>query len=303
MVASCDRGGGGSFQAHVSRFQGSKHIVGKQLALRFERIHTGVDAFPLDRYPRGFHRANGCLGYFRPDAVSGDQRDLVSHTVIIEAGASMVPDFAEERRRMVERQLRRRGIRDQRVLDVMAQIPREEFVPPDSRLTAYFDEPIDIGFRQTISQPYMTALMAALLELEGNETVLEVGTGSGYAAAVLGALAGRVVTIELIPRLAAMARETLARTGWGKNVLVVSGDGSVGYPQLAPYDGISVAAGAPDVPQALLEQLKDPGRLVIPVGERTDQELRAIHKRNDRIQSRVATLCRFVPLRGGEGWR
>ena len=176
-------------------------------------------------------------------------------------------------------------------------------MPPDSRFTAYFDEPIDIGFRQTISQPYMTALMAALLELEGCETVLEVGTGSGYAAAVLGALAGQVVTIELIPRLAAIARENLARTGRGQNVLVVSGDGSMGYPQLAPYDAISVAAGAPDVPHALLDQLKDPGRLVIPVGERNDQELRIIQKRNGQTESRVATLCRFVPLRGGEGWQ
>jgi protein-L-isoaspartate(D-aspartate) O-methyltransferase len=215
----------------------------------------------------------------------------------------MVPDFSEERRQMVERQLRRRGIRDQRVLEAMAQIPREEFVPPDSRFTAYFDEPIDIGFRQTISQPYMTALMAALLELDGCETVLEVGTGSGYAAAVLGALARQVVTIELIPRLAAIARENLARTGRGQNVLVVSGDGSMGYAQLAPYDAISVAAGAPDVPHALLDQLKDPGRLVIPVGERSDQELRIIQKRNGQTESRVATLCRFVPLRGGEGWQ
>jgi protein-L-isoaspartate(D-aspartate) O-methyltransferase len=215
----------------------------------------------------------------------------------------MVPDFSEERRQMVERQLRRRGIHDQRVLDAMAQIPREEFVPPDSRFIAYFDEPIDIGFRQTISQPYMTALMAELLELKGSESVLEVGTGSGYAAAVLGALAGRMVTIELVPRLAAIARHNLARTGRDQNVIVISGDGSLGYLELAPYDAISVAAGAPAVPQALLDQLKDPGRLVIPVGERSDQELRVIQKCDGRIESRVATLCRFVPLRGGEGWQ
>ena len=215
----------------------------------------------------------------------------------------MVPDFSEERRQMVERQLRRRGIRDQRVLAAMAQIPREEFVPADSRFIAYFDEPIDIGFRQTVSQPYMTALMAELLELKGCETILEVGTGSGYAAAVLGALAQRVVTIEFIPRLAAIARDNLARTGRAGNVLVVSGDGSMGYPPLAPYDAISVAAGAPDVPRALLDQLNDPGRLVIPVGERSDQELRIIRKLNGQTESRVATLCRFVPLRGGEGWQ
>lgn len=215
----------------------------------------------------------------------------------------MVPDFSEERRQMVERQLRRRGIRDPRVLEAMAQIPREEFVPPDSRFIAYFDEPIDIGFRQTISQPYMTALMAELLDLKGSETVLEVGTGSGYAAAVLGALAQRVVGIELIPRLAGTARDNLARTGRGQNVLVISGDGSLGYPPLAPYDAISVAAGAPEIPRALLDQLNDPGRLVIPVGERSDQELRVIEKQNGQTESRVATLCRFVPLRGGEGWR
>jgi protein-L-isoaspartate(D-aspartate) O-methyltransferase len=215
----------------------------------------------------------------------------------------MAPDLEAERRDMVERQLRRRGIRDQCVLDAMGQIQREEFVPADSRLLAYADEPIGIGYRQTISQPYMTALMAELLELEGWETVLEIGTGSGYAAAVLGELAARVITVELIPGLAAIATQNLARTGRGRNVTVVCGDGSLGYPPEAPYHAISVAAAAPEVPHTLLDQLDDPGRLVIPVGEREDQELRLIVKQNGRIESRVATLCRFVPLRGGEGWR
>jgi protein-L-isoaspartate(D-aspartate) O-methyltransferase len=214
----------------------------------------------------------------------------------------VAPDFAFDRREMVEHQLRRRGIRDERVLQVMGQIPREEFVPADSRFLAYADEPIGIGYRQTISQPYMTALMAALLELQGWEKVLDVGTGSGYAAAVLGALAARVISIELIPGLAAIARDNLARTGYGFNVTIVTGDGSVGYPPEAPHDAISVAAAAPEVPQALLDQLNDPGRLVIPVGEANDQELRVLLKRNGQIESRVATLCRFVPLRGGEGW-
>jgi protein-L-isoaspartate(D-aspartate) O-methyltransferase len=149
----------------------------------------------------------------------------------------------------------------------------------------------------------MTALMAEVLELTGRETVLEVGTGSGYAAAVLGALAAQVVTIELIPALAKFARKNLARAGRDKNILVVYGDGSLGDPQLAPYDAISVAAGAPEVPHALLEQLNDPGRLVIPVGDRLDQELRVTVKEAGRIATRVATQCRFVPLRGGEGWR
>jgi protein-L-isoaspartate(D-aspartate) O-methyltransferase len=215
----------------------------------------------------------------------------------------LASDLIAERREMVETQLRRRGIRDPRVLRAMGEIPREEFVPPDWQRLAYRDEPIQIGHRQTISQPYMTALMAEVLELRGTETVLEVGAGSGYAAAVLGALAAQVVSIELIPALAKFARRNLARTGRDHKVLVVCGDGSLGDPQLAPYDAISVAAGAPDVPHALLEQLNDPGRLVIPLGDRLDQELRVVSKRGGRIATRVATLCRFVPLRGGEGWR
>lgn len=215
----------------------------------------------------------------------------------------MVPEWELERREMVEVQLRRRGIRDERVLSAMEQIPREEFIPPDERLLAYRDDPVSIGWSQTISQPYMTALMAELLELTGNEDVLEVGAGSGYHAAVLGALAATLVTMELVPQLARAARENLVRTGRDENILVVAGDGSKGYPQLAPYDAISVAAGAPEIPPALLEQLKDPGRLVIPVGERSDQELRVIWKRNGRLESRSSTGCRFVPLRGEEGWQ
>ena len=215
----------------------------------------------------------------------------------------MVPDWEGERREMVDTQLRQRGIRDERVLRAMEQIPREEFVPSDVRLLAYRDDPAPIGSGQTISQPYMTAIMAELLELTGNENVLEVGAGSGYAAAVLGALAATVVTMEMVPALAKAARANLARTGLDSNILVIAGDGSLGYPQLAPYHAISVAAGAPDVPPALLEQLDDPGRLVIPVGERADQELRVIWKRDGRFVSRSAVPCRFVPLRGEEGWR
>jgi len=215
----------------------------------------------------------------------------------------MVPDWEFERRAMVEAQLRRRGIRDDRVLRAMEEIPREEFVPADSRLLAYRDDPIHIGYSQTISQPYMTALMTELLELTGTGDVLEVGSGSGYHAAVLGALAATVVTIELVPALAKLARENLARTGRDANVLVIAGDGSIGYPQLAPYDAISVAAAAPEIPHPLLDQLKDPGCLVIPVGDRGDQDLRVIWKRGGQLEIRVATACRFVPLRGEEGWR
>ncbi|HUB78320.1 MAG TPA: protein-L-isoaspartate(D-aspartate) O-methyltransferase [Bryobacteraceae bacterium] len=211
----------------------------------------------------------------------------------------MIPDWATERRRMVEAQLRRRGIRDRRLLDAMNEIPREEFVPPESRVGAYLDGPIHIGHGQTISQPYMTALMAEVLQLTGNETVLEVGAGCGYAAAVLGNLAARVVAVELIPQLAQMARENLRRTGRDGNITVIDGDGWFGHPPLAPYRAISVAAAAPEIPVALLEQLDDPGCLVIPVDISEDQELRVVRKRGARIDYEVATFCRFVPLRGG----
>ena len=204
---------------------------------------------------------------------------------------------------MVDRQLRRRGIRDPRVLAAMLEIPREEFVPLESRIEAYLDGPVAIGYGQTMSQPYMTALMAEVLELRGDETVLEIGGGSGYAAAVLGALAARVISVEIVEPLADRARANLMRTGRARNITVISSDGSAGYAAEAPYDAISVAAGAPAVPASLVEQLRDPGILAIPVGELSDQELRVIRKREGQIETRVATLCRFVPLRGIEGWR
>ena len=211
----------------------------------------------------------------------------------------MIPDWATERRRMVDVQLRRRGIRDERVLAAMSEIPREEFVPAESRVEAYIDGPIHVGHGQTISQPYMTALMAQLLRLTGEETVLEVGAGCGYAAAVLGQVAARVVAVELIPALAQLARDNLRRTGRDGNVTVVEGDGRFGYPPLAPFRAISVAAAAPEIPAALLDQLDDPGCLVIPVDVTENQELRTVWKRAGRVEYRVATLCRFVPLRDG----
>jgi len=215
----------------------------------------------------------------------------------------MIPDWRPERQHMVDRQLRKRGIRDERVLDAMLAIPREEFVPLESRVCSYRDEPVQIGYGQTISQPYMIALMAELLELTGTETVLDVGGGSGYHAAVLGQLAARVISIEIIPALARQAEQNLLRTGFGGNITVICGDGSQGWPEAAPYTGISVAAAAPDIPEALLAQLGDPGRLVIPVGDRRDQELRVIVKSGGAVSERVATLCRFVPLRGDGGWQ
>ena len=215
----------------------------------------------------------------------------------------LLEHWAAERRKMVDGQLRRRGIRDERVLAAMLEIPREKFVPPEARVSSYADHPIPIGHGQTVSQPYMTALMAESLELTGAEMVLEIGAGSGYAAAVLGALAARVVSIEIVPALADLARENLRRAGRDANVTVACGDGSMGYPDLAPYDAISVAAGAPDIPAALLEQLRDPGRLVIPVGGWGCQELRVLVKGAGQVSGRVATACLFVPLRGSDGWR
>ncbi len=209
----------------------------------------------------------------------------------------------ERREWMVEHQLRRRGIRDERVLAAMSRIPRELFVPAECRLQAYEDSPIGIGFDQTISQPYMTALMCESLALSGHERVLDVGTGSGYHAAVLSRLAGEVYSIELIPELADQARMNLERAGLLQNLEIITGDGSHGYPPAAPYDAISVAAGAPEIPFALLEQLKDPGRLAIPVGSFADQDLEIVTKYGSEIHKRSATLCRFVPLRGDLGWK
>jgi protein-L-isoaspartate(D-aspartate) O-methyltransferase len=216
--------------------------------------------------------------------------------------AVVIPDWAAERRKMVETQLRRRDIYDVRVLSAMLEVPREEFVPVESRVLAYNDAPVSIGYGQTISQPYMVALMAQCLNLKGAERVLEVGAGCGYAAAVLGTLAREVITVEIVPELVALARLNLRRTGRDANVQVVGGDGGWGYDAKAPYDAISVAAAAPEIPESLLQQLADPGVLVIPVGSLVDQELRVVVKNKGRIDSRTATFCRFVPLRGGEGW-
>ena len=214
----------------------------------------------------------------------------------------MPADFEAQREAMITRQLRARGIHDARLLDAVRRIPREEFVADEWRDYAYRDEPVPIGFGQTISQPYIAAVMVQTLQLEGHETVLDVGSGSGYHAALLGALAARVVSIERIPELTDFARANLERAGI-TNVIVVTGDGSKGYAPAAPYDAISVAAAAPDIPPALYEQLNDPGRLVIPLGSYEDQELRVVEKRGGQIESRLVTLCRFVPLLGEQGWK
>jgi len=210
-------------------------------------------------------------------------------------------DYAVQRTWMVESQLRSRDISDPRVLEAFLAVPRHEFVPPEQREQAYDDCPLPIGEGQTISQPYMVAAMTQALSLTGVETVLEVGTGSGYQAAILARLAARVYTIEQIAGLSLAARERLERLGCA-NVTCLVGDGSQGYAAAAPYDGILVAAGAPRVPAPLTEQLAEGGRLVIPVGDFHSQELLLVQKRQGRITQQVVNYCRFVPLTGKFGW-
>ncbi|HWZ87953.1 MAG TPA: protein-L-isoaspartate(D-aspartate) O-methyltransferase [Polyangiaceae bacterium] len=210
-------------------------------------------------------------------------------------------DFGQARAQMVERQLRAHGILDYRVLDAMAKVPRHEFVPPAQRRFAYADRPVPIGSGQTISQPRMVATLLEALELRGDEKVLDVGTGSGYQAALLSALVRKVISIELLPELAAAAEKTLKRLGHA-SVRVVLGDGSVGWPADAPYDRIVVAAGSPGVPAPLLDQLADRGRLVIPVGKPSGQRLLRVRKHDTVLKTERLMWCQFVPLVGRAGW-
>lgn len=213
------------------------------------------------------------------------------------------PNYYQDLRdAMVERQIKARGVSDPRVLEAMRRVPRHLFVPEPSRAKAYEDMPLPAGEGQTISQPYMVAWMTELLRLQGDETVLEIGTGTGYQAAVLGVLARKVYTMERLEPLASTARERLERLGL-KNVEVVVGDGSKGLPEHAPYRGIIVTAGSPQVPQALVEQLEDGGRLVIPVGSSSMQMLTVVEKHGDEVVSSEEGSCVFVPLVGKYGWR
>ena len=197
-------------------------------------------------------------------------------------------------------QLRRHGVRDERVLEAMARVPREEFVPDRLRPSAYRDDALPIGHGATISQPTMVARICEELHLEGDERVLDVGTGSGYQAAVLAELAGEVVSIERVPELAAAAAETLARTGY--DVEVVVGDGTLGVPERAPYDAIAVAAAAPEPPPALYDQLAEGGRLAVPVGSRRGQRLEIVTRGPEGPAIVRSVPCRFVPLVGREGF-
>jgi protein-L-isoaspartate(D-aspartate) O-methyltransferase len=202
---------------------------------------------------------------------------------------------------MVERQLRRRGIRDPRVLTAMGRVPREQFVPPPFRSEAYADCALGIDCGQTISQPYMVALMTEALQLSGGEKVLEIGTGSGYQAAVLAELVRQVLTIERYGELSARAGEVLDRLGY-RNVTLLTGDGTLGWPAGAPYDRILVTAAAQRAPEPLLAQLTEGGILVVPVGSRSVQTLQAIRRLADGVEAIELSACRFVPLVGAEGW-
>jgi protein-L-isoaspartate(D-aspartate) O-methyltransferase len=213
----------------------------------------------------------------------------------------MVHDNGQLRDDMVTQQLVKRGIRDARVLQAMQHIPRHHFVPVRYRAMAYDDMPLPIGHEQTISQPLMVAMMTEALQLRGDERVLEIGTGSGYQAAVLSRLAGVVFSIERLPALAAQARAVL-HTLRIMNVHVLVGDGSVGLPAHGPYNAIIVAAASPKIPEPLVDQLVGHGRLVIPVGDRHEQTLVRLTKTDTGPHVEHLGKCRFVPLIGEEGW-
>ncbi len=224
--------------------------------------------------------------------MNGESKIIQGETVELEAA----------RQEMVARQIRDRGIRDERVLRAMRTVPRHLFVPSEYESRAYSDEPLPIGEEQTISQPFMVAAMAEALSLDGQERVLEIGGGSGYQAAVLSQLALEVIAIEARLALAAAAADRIDRLGY-RNVSLKIGDGSAGWPSRAPYAAILVTAAAPSVPQPLLDQLVEGGRLVIPVGQDEHQELLRLVKKEGRIARQSLYACRFVPLVGRYGQR
>jgi protein-L-isoaspartate(D-aspartate) O-methyltransferase len=211
------------------------------------------------------------------------------------------PSFTEQRTRMVERQLRRRGIDDERVLAAMEAVPREHFVPENLQGSAYNDSALPIGHDQTISQPWVVASICQALKLTGDENVLEIGTGSGYSAAVLARLADHVVSLERIPELGEEARDRLNELSID-NVEVVISDGSRGYPEDAPYDAIAVHAASPEAPHSLLAELASSGRLVVPIATGSADLLTAFTRQNGSLSQETIGPCRFVPLIGAEGF-
>jgi protein-L-isoaspartate(D-aspartate) O-methyltransferase len=208
-----------------------------------------------------------------------------------------VADLASERQRMVMEQLMPRGIHEERVLAAMSKVPREEFVPQDWRAPSYTDQPLPIGYGQTISQPFIVAFMTEQLRLAPGDRVLEIGTGSGYQAAILAEIGAKVYSIEIIEALAKTAEATLERLGY-KNVHVKVGDGYRGWPEHAPFDAVIVTCAPDHVPQPLVDQLKEGGRMIIPVGGFGDQELYLLEKKNGQLEQRAVLPVRFVPMAG-----
>jgi len=209
--------------------------------------------------------------------------------------------FEEQRRQMIHEQLQARGITDGRVLAAFLKVPRHLFVPKEAQREAYADHPVPIGCGQTVSQPYMVALMTQLLRLQGHERVLEIGTGSGYQLAILAELALEVYSVERLPELATQALRRLEQLGY-LNVRITAGNGSLGWPEHAPYDAVIVTAAAPQLPQLLVDQLADGGRLVIPIGPQQAQTLTLVEKHGTALQMKEITSCVFVPLFGEHGW-
>ena len=218
------------------------------------------------------------------------------------AEAPMTVNYAEARERMVQEQLAGRGIKDPRVLASMSRVPRHLFVGEELRDQAYDDHPLPIGNGQTISQPYMVALMVEALGLKGEEKVLEVGPGSGYEAAILAELCGQLFTVELVEKLALRARFELANSGY-RNVFVQVSDGTLGWVQHAPYDAVVISAAAPCIPRPLLDQLTPGGCIILPMGEEELQSLVRIRKEGGRLREEYLGECRFVKLLGTYGWK
>ena len=213
----------------------------------------------------------------------------------------MSHDFSLARERMVKNQLIPRGIKDERVLEAMGKIPRHRFIEEALTGEAYNDHPVPIGEKQTISQPYIVALMTETLELKGDENTLEIGTGSGYQTAILAELSSRVYTVERIKSLLVNARKLLAELGYS-NILFKAFDGTLGWNEYAPFDAIMVTAGAPSLPGPLMDQLADNGRMIVPVGDRYSQELIKVIRKGNSLEQENLGGCRFVNLIGVHGW-
>jgi protein-L-isoaspartate(D-aspartate) O-methyltransferase len=236
-----------------------------------------------------------------PSTVLSEAMPKIPVAVVVKNTNERRDPYEVARRRMITEQLLPRGIKDERVIAAMGRVKRHEFVTSGMENQAYLDRPLQIGFGQTISQPLIVALMTEELKLSGNERVLEIGTGSGYQAAVLAEIVEHVFSIERIPDLSERAAVAINAAGY-RNVTLKIGDGSLGWKEKAPFDRIIVTAGAPCVPDALKEQLSNGGFLVIPVGDEEIQNLNIIRKDGDVFQKRIATACRFVRLVGQQGW-